>query len=49
MILNNEIDKTLEKCDEFYKNIRQVHEKFHLSLVVKFTDLSNKDQHIMNL
>ena len=41
--LNNEISKTLEKCDEFYKKMHQVHEKCQLYLVAKITDLPDKD------
>ena len=47
--LNNEINKTLEKCNEFYKNIRQIHKKCNLSLVAKITDLPNKDQRMAHL
>ena len=49
MRLNNEISKTLEKCDDIYKKIHQVHEKCHISLVAKITDLPNKDQHMAHL
>ena len=47
--LNNEIDKTMEKCTEFYKKINQVNDKCHLSLATKITDLPNKDQHLVYL
>ena len=47
--LNNEIAKTLQKCDDFYKKIRQVHEKCQLYLVAKITDLPKKDQHMTHL
>ena len=47
--LNNEIEKTLEKCIEFYKKICQVHKKCQLDLTAKITDLPNKDQHIAYL
>ena len=43
--LNNEIEKTLEKCIDLYKNIRQVHEECHLYLAANINDLPNKDQH----
>ena len=47
--LNNETDKTFEKCDEFYKMIRQVYEKWNLSLVAKITGLPDKDHHMAHL
>ena len=47
--LNNEIAKTLKKCDDFYKKIHQVHDKCHLSWVAKITDLPSKDHHMVHL
>ena len=47
--LNNEIDKTMEKCTEFYKNISQFHDKCHLSLAEKIIDLPNNDQNLVYL
>ena len=41
--LNNEIEKTLEKCMEFYKKMRQVHEICQLSSDAKINDFPNKD------
>ena len=47
--LNNEIDKTLEKCDELYKKIHQVYKKWNLSLATNITDLLDKYQHMEHL
>ena len=47
--LNNEIDNTLEKCNDFYKKIRRFYEKCKLSLETKITDLPDKDQHMAHL
>ena len=47
--LNNGFDKTLEKCDEFYKMIDQVYEKCNISLATNITNLLDKDQHMAHL
>ena len=47
--LNNEIDKTIKKGTEFYKNKSQVHDKFQISLATMITNRSNKDQHLAYL
>ena len=47
--LSNEISKTVEKCEDFYKKIHQVHEKCQIPLVPKITNLPRKDQHLTHL
>ena len=47
--LNNEIEKTLEKCTEFYKNMRQVHDRCHIYSAAKINDFPNKDRHVAYL
>ena len=44
--LNNEIDKTKEKCIEFYIKISEVHDQCQISLAAQTTDIPNKDQHL---
>ena len=38
--------KTLEKCKEFYKKMRKVHNKFQIPLAAKIKDFPDKDQHL---
>ena len=47
--LSIEISKTTEKCEDFYKKIHQVHEKFQIPLVPKITDLPGKYQNMVHL
>ena len=47
--LNNEIEKTLEKCTKFYKKMRQVQDRFQLSSAAKINGFTNKDQHVAYL
>ena len=47
--INNEITNTIEKCHEFYKKIHHVHEKCHIPLVQKITELPENDQCITQL
>ena len=42
--INNEIPKTMEECQDYYKKIHQFHENCHIPLVWKITGLPNKDQ-----
>ena len=39
----------MEKCEEFYKRIHQVHEKCHILLVPKIIDLPSKYQYMKHL
>ena len=39
MRLSNDISKTMEKCEDFYKKIHQAHEECQIPLVSKITDL----------
>ena len=47
--LNNGIEKTLEKCTNFYKKMRQVQDRCQLSSTAKINDFPNKDQHVVYL
>ena len=47
--LSNEISKTVENYEDFYNKIHQVHEKFHIPLVLKITDLPGKYHHMEHL
>ena len=47
--LSSDISKTIEKCEAFYNKIKQVHEKCHIHLVPKITDLWGKYQHMAHL
>ena len=47
--LSNDISKIVEKCEEFYKKIHQVHKKCQIPLVPKITDLPGKYQHMAHL
>ena len=49
VILNNEVEKTMDKCTKFYKKMRQVHNKCQVSSDAKFNDFSDKDQHMAYL
>ena len=41
--INNEIPKTIEKFHDFYKKIHRVHEKCHIPLAPKITNLPEKN------
>ena len=43
------IDKTTEKCNEFYKKICSTHNKCQASATTQVQDFLDKDQHLKNL
>lgn len=47
--LNAEIDKTLEKCTNFYEEIHQVHRKCQLPMAANIDELPPKDQQMAEL
>ena len=47
--ISNEIPKTMEKCQDFYKWIHQVYEKCQIHLVQNINELPNKDQRMEHL
>ena len=47
--LRKKNSKTIEKCEDFYRNIHQVHEKYQIPLVPKIIDLPRKDEHVTHL
>ena len=47
--INNEIPKAIEKLHDLYEKIHQGHEKCHIPLVQKITELPEKDQRIAQL
>ena len=48
-LLSRDIYKTVIKCEGFYKKIHQLHEKCHIPLVPKITNLPGKYQHMAHL
>ena len=47
--LNTTIDKTIEKCNEFYKRMCSTHNKFQVLTATQVQDFPDRDQHLKNL
>ena len=47
--LNTTIDKTIEKCNEFYKRMCSTHNKFQVSVDTQVQYFPTRDQHLKNL
>ena len=47
--LNTSIDKTIEKCNDFYKKMYTNHNKFQALVATQVLDFPEKDQHLKNL